>query len=489
MTFPTWWGKAAGEILEAVSWELAPTGEEELAELAKLVKACKTGDRDARVSKSAEEKLGQHRNEGYQRARKAVLGAKQKEAAKPEPHGAMLTQTYRGTQDAKQQIYAVFSAPHYDSFRRTLKTPPPLTDNMKPQPRVPGAMAVQSPMAEASAIAQPFGLEGAADFIVQYFQYRYVTAQDYLDTFTLAAQRDVDLMLASMVDYDWWLAQGNPPRTTLDTQVGLMTQISILSDGRVHGFAPFWPLREVAASAGLKNQRGDLANSSLAFVQNAIRNRGCVGVKLYPPMGFAPYGNAALDDPAKGGQSNFWKGGLLPEWTSALITYPDGTTKPLGQRMDDALDGLYKWCVEEEVPILAHTEESNASNPKYKVLAGAKYWAFALSKYPNLRVDFGHLGGLNEFARPTALPVTSQDFVEMLGSTASPNVYGDAAFSSSMVLNQAEYVELIKIVYQDGVAGKNRLPSRFLYGTDWNLLEQIGNNEVYMQRFAELFAG
>ena len=36
--YPTWWGKAAGEILQLVNWDLlpAPTGEEEKAKLEKL---------------------------------------------------------------------------------------------------------------------------------------------------------------------------------------------------------------------------------------------------------------------------------------------------------------------------------------------------------------------------------------------------------------------------------------------------------------------
>jgi hypothetical protein len=41
VTFPTWWGKAAGEILELVNWDLAPSGEEERAKLQELVQACK----------------------------------------------------------------------------------------------------------------------------------------------------------------------------------------------------------------------------------------------------------------------------------------------------------------------------------------------------------------------------------------------------------------------------------------------------------------
>ena len=291
-----------------------------------------------------------------------------------------------------------------------------------------------------------------------------------------------------MVDYDWWLAQGDSTPTPLDTQVAVMMLISILSDGRVHGFAPFCPLREVAARAGFKNKGGEAAKSSLEFVQDAVRTKGCVGVKLYPPMGFAAYGNSCLDDPVKGGRSDFWKGGLLPDWTATKISYQDGTIKLLGQRLDDALDDLYKWCVDEQVPILAHTDESNGPNNDYKALAAPHYWALALANYPTLRVNFGHLGGLDDGVSVAALPPTSQEFVVMLGAAASTKAYGDAAYSSSMILNQSAFDERIQMAYQQATTGRNQLPSHFMYGTDWSLLEMVGNNEVYMQRFEQVFA-
>jgi predicted TIM-barrel fold metal-dependent hydrolase len=501
VTFPTWWAKAAGEILEQVNWTTAPSGDEEKVKLEELLQTCKTASGVTRVSRTVQRKLGEHRNEGYKRARQAVLEVQQKEVqgntTRSTPRAQELMQTYRSTQDAKQQIYARFAAPDYDTFRQNSKTPPPLTDSMKqeisPQ-NVPGGATAQSATAKASAAAQEFSLTGALNFIVQYFQYRYVSAQDYLNTFTPAAQRDVDLMLVSMVDYDWWLAQGNPTPTTLDTQVELMRLISILSDGRIHGFAPFCPLREVAAQAGLENKQGDVAKSSLHFVQEAVRGKGFVGVKLYPPMGFAAYGNAALDDPRKGGRADFWKGGLLPDWTSAPIPYSDGTTHLLGQRLDDALDQLYQWCVDEQVPILAHTNETNGPSNEYKELAAASYWALALAKYPGLRVNFGHLGGLDnsdprsDTVFVVTLPPTSQAFVAMLGAAGSPRAYGDAAYSSNMLLNQSGFDERIQTAYQQAAAGKNQLPSHLMYGTDWSLLEQIGNNGDYMQRFTQLFA-
>lgn len=487
----TWWAKAAGEILQSVNWSTAPSGDEEIAKLEQLVHPCATAGGVTRISSNVQSRLDEYRNDGYKRARQSVLEVQLSDAKNVAAQGKVLSLTERSTRDAKQQIYERFaSAPDYKSFQQNLKAAPSLTENMKQEitaMRRPGILREQSAMANLSATTLAFSLKGAIQFIVQYFQYRYVSAQDYLTTFTPNARRDVDLMLASMVDYDWWLAKGNPTTTRLDTQVAVMELISILSDGRVHGFVPFCPLREVAARAGLKNGEGEITKSSLQFVQDAVRNKGCVGVKLYPPMGFAPYGNASLDDPSKGGSADFWQGGLLPDWTSSGIQYSDNTTKPLGQRMDDALDDLYQWCVDEQVPILAHTNQTNGPSCAYKKLASAHYWALALYKYPDLRVNFGHLGGIDESISTAYLPKPSKDFVAMLGAAKSKETYGDVAYSSNMVLKPSAYGERIQTAYEQATDGTSQLPSHLLYGTDWSLLEQVGNNEVYMQKFAQLF--
>ena len=434
--FETWWGKAAGEILQAANWKLAPSGRAEKSKLEALIRSCKTPTpgQVSLVAKDVQKQVEKHREDGYGRARLAVLQVQKKASANTQvaPLTPEAQTHYAATQAAKNQIFDTFlKAEDYASLQTAAQIPPTLTDAMiRPLsvPLVPGiAETADYKMAQASVNAQSFSLKGIVNFIVQYFQYRFVSAQDYLNLFTPAAGRDVDLLLASMVDYDWWLAGGCPTPTPLSTQVEVSALISQLSDGRVHGFAPFCPLREVAAQAKFKNKCGDVAESSLAFVQDAVRRQGCVGVKLYPPMGFAAYGNQKFD--VRGPtQAPFWKSDLLPEWTAGQIPYPDGSSELLGKRMDDVLEKLYLWCEEEQVPILAHTNETNGATDSFKALASAEYWALALVRHPRLRVNFGHLGGMDNDTKNSALvPPTSTAFIKMLGSSKSPLVYGDSA--------------------------------------------------------------
>jgi hypothetical protein len=192
--------------------------------------------------------------------------------------------------DSMQQMLA---AQDHEGFRKKVDTV---------RAKNSASQAVATPEPEP-ACGDPKNLGGELETVVDYFLPRIVLAQLYLDTFCPSAGRNVDLIFAAMVDYDWWLTEGDAPLTQIKEQVKLMEQFSILSGGRIHGFAPFCPLREVAHRAGHGGE--ELGWSSLAFVQDAVLNHGCVGVKLYPPMGFAPYGNTQLDDPAS------------PAWDSA----------------------------------------------------------------------------------------------------------------------------------------------------------------------------
>src|ERR1700757_633586 len=69
-----------------------------------------------------------------------------------------------------------------------------------------------------------------------------------------------------------------------------------LYKGRVHGFVPFCPFREALTS---KDGR---PGESMQLVMSAIDQYGFIGVKLYPPMGFAAWNNVGVE--AKGTWKN-----------------------------------------------------------------------------------------------------------------------------------------------------------------------------------------
>jgi hypothetical protein len=232
------------------------------------------------------------------------------------------------------------------------------------------------------AAAAPGGADvaGLIDFVIQNFQYRYVSAHDYLVTFSRGATRKIDLLVASLVDYDWWLAKGEPTPSSLREQVELMGQIAIATGGRVHAFVPFDPFREVMA-------RGTFA-SALTLVKDAVTTHGAMGVKLYPPMGFAPFGNAG---------AMIWK---AKDWLPD-VTYGD----QFGTQLDTVLAEFFSWCIEEEVPVMAHANRSNGPDPEFENLALADRWKIALER---LDRDRAASSSTSVFRRHHARPTPSR---------------------------------------------------------------------------------
>ena len=224
--------------------------------------------------------------------------------------------------------------------------------------------------------------------------------------------RKIDLLVPSMVDYDWWLAQGSPTRTPLSEQVDLMSRISVLTGGRVHGSAPFCPFRE------LMTARGDSPGESMNLVQRAIQSGGFIGVKLYPPMGFAPFGNSALD---------VWKGKpMLPAAANET---------GFGFRLDNAMRRLFTWCRENEVPVMAHANHSNGPNDQFKALAGSAYWQQAIDAFPGLKVSFGHFGDTNAEDHAGERAKSYLQLMTAVPGSRGEQVYADASYFAGVLLN------------------------------------------------------
>jgi predicted TIM-barrel fold metal-dependent hydrolase len=151
----------------------------------------------------------------------------------------------------------------------------------------------------------------------------------------------------------------------------------------VHPFVPYDPW-----SGALDLQAGK-ADTMLSFVRTAVEVQGAVGVKLYPPMGFRASGNARLSTR----QAEFDP----PDRPAFRRELEDALgAAETGGWIDRALEGLYRWCQAEGVPILAHTGPSHAGNSeaRYYCRAFPGYWEPVFRRYPGIRVNLGHFGGL-----------------------------------------------------------------------------------------------
>ncbi|HLY60833.1 MAG TPA: hypothetical protein VKV95_08805 [Terriglobia bacterium] len=468
-----------GSIMQDIVWGNAPDGKEEL-QILKALTACARGY-------TLTNNLEGHRENGYSRAKQALMKTaayrsyiQRGNLAQAKFSGTAIPANYEDRMWAELHRRLQGTRSEYVQSREGTYRRHKFAGGQGKSTGPSVEPSVTTP-SEATTPDQ-LSLAGTLDYFVESFQYRYVAMHDYLDTFAQTNGRGIDLMLASMVDYDWWLAQGKSTRTSLPEQVAVMEQISVLSHGQVHGFVPFDPLREVA----FKAQKRRAKYSSLALVQDAILNRGCIGVKLYPPMGFAPYGNSDIWPQ----HPEYLKLRDLPTWTAKMIHYKgDNTSANFGQRLDEALAELYSWCCSNEVPIMAHSHMSNGGIQQFDALAGAQHWEQALTKFPKLRISFGHLG---DFPDVDAEPTEATKFVKLMGSVAvqqsGMHAYGDAAYYSDVINNLDELKERFISFYTSGPgSGTAVLPNHMMYGSDWNLLLNYGDIKSYLEQFVTLY--
>lgn len=441
-----------GDLLQALAWEHAPSGDEELKVLSEISTALKTCSEQGHAQRLAEWK-----QDGYARGREqlqlALAKSPQLMSLKANRAAMASSLDAQSTDAARIEALSLIEslperAADYEALRSAKALRGETHSGLK------ASMATRS-------------VSGLVSFVLQNFQYRYVSVHDYLGTFNRPGQRVVDLMMPSMVDYDYWLNQGRATPTSLETQVEVMRQISILTNGRVHAFVPYDPLRQVAY---------DLGHSlvdSLSLVMRAVEEDGFIGVKLYPPMGFAALGNHEKDG------EKFWARKWLPPWTDR----PD-----LGKLLDGSMRQLLQWCKKHQVPVMAHTSASNGPTKEYEALAGPEYWKKALGDYGDLRISFGHFGGSSPAASGSE---RARQFADLMAGSGMPgsNAYADAGYFLEVISQEPKLEAVLRQLYEvTSSRGDAALVNRFMYGTDWEMTLVEGPVDSYLEQFQALLS-
>lgn len=251
----------------------------------------------------------------------------------------------------------------------------------------------------------------------------------------LASDEGADLVVPSLVDMEFGTRDW--AETTVVQQIEMAEKISRLSMlGRlrapVHPFVGFDPRREMRSRLV-----GDI-EPALDVVREAVLRYGFIGIKVYPPMGWRPFGNAKQP--------------------------PKGMDADQGKLCDDVLADLYDWCVEEQVPITAHANPSNYTDPEFKDFSGPAAWqevyAFDDSRWEKLHINFGHFGGEQRDDGKNGWP---QEFSLMADRLP---VYADL---SNHDLENAgairEYLLLLRDIFAD--PARAAMKPRLMVGSDW----------------------
>ncbi len=259
----------------------------------------------------------------------------------------------------------------------------------------------------------------------------------------------VQLFTPAMVDLDLW-AGGDTAETSADEQVALMELVTRLFGGRVHPIVGFNPWK---AALGLRDGRDPLDPA-----REAVARRGFVGVKLYPPMGFAPTSN-----------------NLLPP--------VEGLPPGLRRDVDLVLDALYGWCAAEAVPIMAHCEQSNEAGPGLASRADPRRWGAVLRRHPDLRLNLAHFGGHRGLTRQRPRRSWSRRIAELM--ERHPHVYADVGHFDEIVADKR--LEAWVDGYERLLEDHPIVARRLMYGSDWHLLMRQAVAPAYLDRFRSAF--
>lgn len=314
-----------------------------------------------------------------------------------------------------------------------------------------------------------------------------------------ADRASMALFTPALIDFSYWLdyranVSDDPTPTAspadvtpLARQVAVMSRISgIKRDAAgaarpyaVHPFVSFCPWRQVAEEQGGVPE----GERQFSIVKDAIRKMGFIGIKLYPVMGFRPTGNA--------GQSPT----LYPGRLRQLSRWAEG--------MDQALEALYTFCVDEDVPIIAHCSYSQYPSPEAGKLGSPEGWWEVLDRHPRLRLNLAHCGGVWDLARDKAAKLARDipipwpvSILERLGSARYPNLYADLADFDDVLACPGpgthacgeQTAPLAAVALAQLVACHTAARSRLMYGTDYMFLIQAAGTERYLSQMRDCLA-
>ncbi|MBF0545619.1 MAG: amidohydrolase family protein [Candidatus Riflebacteria bacterium] len=236
----------------------------------------------------------------------------------------------------------------------------------------------------------------------------------------------IDIWVPLMMDTES-AYEGDFSQTDFEEQKQIMMDITAKEKGRIMPFFAYDP-----------------RSRPIDSVKTAIERDGFVGVKLYPPMGFKPFGN---DD----------------------------------HMVESRLDELYSYCTlkrDAPIPITAHCSwsdgiYSNRMVPDvlnykefYRDMANPSYWKEVLSKYSTLKLNLAHFGGASEWEqRSNSLPSRAKDknWAETILQLMRDykNVYTDLSFNGILVSKNGSGFRKALLDMIKGVE------DRILLGSDW----------------------
>ena len=272
-------------------------------------------------------------------------------------------------------------------------------------------------------------VDGVLAFLGHMLSYRWMNLRAYQEAFsTDAAAFGIDHVFGSLVDFDHWLTPSL--RSAHADQIKLHQLLSLLSGGYMRPLVAYNPWSDT-----LDNGK------TLARAVDAVKLRGFVGVKIYPPNGFRPFGNAGFPSAVSGA--------------------------PSGQKLDATLLKMWRQCASLGVPVMAHSGHSMGSDDAREEMAGPAGWSLLLQQLQNEtlpRVNAGHFGGddnTNQWTR---------DFASLMNTPPGTHLYADLGYWEGLRCATTTALCAASERLKDSLTTFPVAARRVMFGTDWLML-------------------
>ena len=321
--------------------------------------------------------------------------------------------------------------------------------------------------------------------LAHFVNYRTVNAYELWRQFAHQFNpQNVDLFVAASVDMNSWLLasrkmstgfEDKKHRSYMGLQVELMEQIAVLFGGDIMPMAGWCPRFAAEHTRGMFGRKFP---HPLLTLEDAVMNRGHFGAKMYPPMGFRAYLNEELDRAS----SHAFVGMDDPH---NIKRFPGG----LGKYLDAELKGMFAWCQQKGVPVMAHTGPSHGAQIGYAERANPEYWRAVLDPASpenpralglnDLRVNLAHLGCWHPNSFWERITGGSDNarwgdlIMRMTGQY--PHLYSDLAYMSAFESDRWKMKFDRAFTQWDSFPAsspKHRASRKMMYGSDWFVMAQ-----------------
>lgn len=286
----------------------------------------------------------------------------------------------------------------------------------------------------------------------------------------------IDLYVPLMIDYEYWFESTKD--TPLKKQIeDIYNYIVIPYKGRIHPFVPFDPARELAYQNGMLNpDKEPEQDGSMKLVKNAIENKGFIGVKLYNSLGYKPLDNKTVDEKRR---------------KKIKLHKKMGYDKFTGDKYDEVLSELYKYCSDNRVPITAHcVMDGIESYPKASYDFGqALFWNDVLDRYKDLHLNLAHFGWNSRLSYHD-----NRNWIKGICQMLinHKNLYTDV--SHHRVISD-RYGQRFKSDYEairrdwsnyNGIDGWSMIKKKLLFGIDWHVIKRVKNFEYFKEKYLDV---